>query len=243
MMAQLAALWTRQWQDTARWTACFLFALFVHAGGAFALLSRFDDNGLTANPPSITVDLAPVPMSPEQIETDMPIGPQQTEAEPEPQPEKPEEKPQDSDLQLAPPKPPETPKEKPKKDKSAKLTTAPTAAERRTNTAAAPMAGAGARDSSALPNWKSSLVAQLERNKRYPSDARARGEQGVTQLAFSVDRSGGVHGARIVRSSGYSSLDQETLALVARASPLPPPPPEVHGGSIPIMVPIRYNIR
>ena len=73
--------------------------------------------------------------------------------------------------------------------------------------------------SNALPNWKSALVAQIERYKRYPSQARAR-QSGVAPVAFSVDRSGGVHHARIVRSSGSSRLDQATLAWVERAQPL-----------------------
>jgi protein TonB len=59
-------------------------------------------------------------------------------------------------------------------------------------------------------------------------------------LAFSVDRGGGVHSARIVRSSGSSVLDNETLSLVQRAQPLPPPPPEQSGV---VNVPIRYNTR
>ena len=109
--------------------------------------------------------------------------------------------------------------------------------------AAAPMAGANSQNSNALPNWKSQLVAQLERNKRYPPEAQSRGEQGIAQLAFSIDRSGGVHNARITRSSGSNALDQATLALVARAAPLPPPPPEIAGSQIPISVPIRYNMR
>jgi protein TonB len=98
------------------------------------------------------------------------------------------------------------------------------------------------RQSVPLPNWKSQLVASLERYKRYPSEAQSRGEQGIAQLAFNVDRSGGVHHARIVRSSGSSLLDRESLILVERAQPLPPPP-EMSGSQIAIMVPIRYNIR
>ncbi len=233
MTDRLRAIFHRQWPDHARWLACFAVVLFLHVGGALALMMQWDDNELMANPPAITIDLAAVPMAPEIVPTDMPIGPQRIETPPEA-----ETPPPEPEVQLEPPeKPPE------KTKKTARLTTAPAPAERRSPIAAAPMPGAGARDSNALPNWRSLLVAQLERNKRYPSDARSRGEQGVAQLAFRVDRSGGVHGARIVRSSGSSSLDQETLALVQRASPLPPPPPEVHGGSIAVVVPIRYNIR
>jgi protein TonB len=105
------------------------------------------------------------------------------------------------------------------------------------------MPGANSHNPNAVPNWKSQLMAQLERNKRYPSEAQSRGEQGVAQLAFSVDRGGGVHNARIVRSSGSSALDQATLAMVGRAAPLPPPPPEITGNQIPISVPIHYSVR
>ena len=73
--------------------------------------------------------------------------------------------------------------------------------------------------------------------------AQARGEHGVAQLAFSIDRGGGVHHARIAHSSGSSLLDRETLLLLERAQPLPPPPAEASGSQIAIMVPIRYNMR
>ena len=105
------------------------------------------------------------------------------------------------------------------------------------------MPGAASRNADTVPNWKSQLVARLERFKRYPSAAEARGEQGVAQLAFTVDRGGGVHNARITRSSGSSLLDEATLALPMRAAPLPPPPPEISGAQIAIVVPIRYNMR
>ena len=84
-------------------------------------------------------------------------------------------------------------------------------------------------------------MARLERYKRYPDAAR--GDHGVAQLAFSVDRSGAVHGARIVRSSGSALLDRAAVELVERAAPMPPPPPEIAGAQIAIVVPIRYNSR
>jgi protein TonB len=194
------------------------------------------------------VDLAPVAVSP-NITTDVASGPLQQEAQPEPEPEKPVEKvelPPDPKAEpvvaMPPPKPIETPpKEKKPKQKHASLASAPTRADQQTDRPAAPMPGASSRNSDAAPNWKLQLVAALERQKRYPSEAR--GDQGTAQLAFSVDRQGNVHNARITRSSGSSVLDHEALALVQRAQPLPPPPPEVPGAQIPIVVPIRYNAR
>ncbi|MEJ2378464.1 MAG: energy transducer TonB, partial [Pseudolabrys sp.] len=109
--------------------------------------------------------------------------------------------------------------------------------------ATAPHAGARRHNPNAVPRWKTALVLRLQRYKRYPAAAQARGVQGVARLAFSVDRSGHVHHAHIARSSGSSLLDRATMQLIARAQPLPPPPPEVHGAQIAIVVPIRYNLR
>ena len=142
-----------------------------------------------------------------------------------------------------PSKPMEKQADKKTRQKHASLASQPSTAENKAERAAAPMPGASTRNPDAAPNWKSQLVARLERYKQYPSQAQSRGEQGVAQLAFSVDRSGGVHNPRIVRSSGSSLLDAATLALVERAAPLPPPPPEISGAQIAIVVPVRYNMR
>ncbi|MDI3468389.1 MAG: hypothetical protein OJF62_000452 [Pseudolabrys sp.] len=106
--------------------------------------------------------------------------------------------------------------------------------------ASAPAPGAG-RSDSAVPTWRSELVARLERSKRYPPDAH--GDAGVALLAFSVDHHGEVHGARIARSSGSAALDRETLSLLTRARPLPPPPAELASARIAVTVPIRYDVR
>jgi protein TonB len=239
----------RRWPEAARWGACFALAVAFHAAGAVALFARWtEDSKLVAGTAIVMVDLAPVAVSP-NITTDVAPGPLQQEAQPEPEPEKPIEKielPPDPQAEPAvavtpPPKPIEKPKEKKPKQKHASLASAPTRADQQADRPAAPMPGLSSRNSDALPNWKTQLVAKLERAKRYPSEAR--GDQGTAQLAFSVDRQGGVHNARVTRSSGSSVLDHEALALVQRAQPLPPPPPEVQGAQIPIIVPIRYNAR
>ena len=46
---------------------------------------------------------------------------------------------------------------------------------------------------------------------------------------------------RFVKSSGSSVLDKKALALVQRAEPLPPPPPEVPGAQILLSQRINYN--
>ena len=146
-------------------------------------------------------------------------------------------------MTMPPPRPAARPRQAKPRQRHASLASAPSAAERRTARTEAPATGAARPDSNAVPNWKSAVLAQLEGHKRYPDEAQRRGEHGVAQLAFDVDRSGGVHDVRILRSSGSSLLDRATLALPRRAAPLPPPPADLAGRRIPIVVPIRYSIR
>lgn len=243
----------RRWPESARWAICFALAVAFHFAGAAALLARWNDSSdLVANAPVITIELAALPVAPETTPNELPPGPRQQEAEPEPEPERPLEKqlepptdPKAEPLQavVPPPKVVDKPREKKPKQKQTSLASAPSSTDTRSERAAAPMPGANSQNPNAVPNWKSQLMAQLERNKRYPSEAQSRGDRGIAQLAFSVDRSGGVHNARIVRSSGSNLLDQATLAMISRAAPLPPPPPEITGSQIPISVPIRYNMQ
>jgi periplasmic protein TonB len=251
MIAEREAALARRWPDTMRWGMCLLLALCLHAGAAALLVTRGDSFDPVASAPVIMIELAEVPVAPNVTPTELPPSLQQTEAQPESQPPRQAEK-AEIKLELAkeaelsakpPPAPADKLKEKRTKQQQASLAGAPSTADQRAARAAAQAPGATSHNADAIPSWKSALVARLERYKRYPAEAQSRGEYGVAQLAFSVDRGGGVHHAHIVRGSGSSSLDRETLALVERAAPMPPPPPEVVGTQIPIVVPIRYNAR
>ena len=233
-------------RDLSRWVICIGLALAAHAAGAAALIAPwgkpYDD---VASAPVIVVELTAVAVAPQTEPTDVAPGPQQTEASVQPVAAEPQREPEELTTAALPaPQIEATPEPLPGAKaraarQSAPTTTAPSPAERRARRAAAPASGAAAQ-SNALPSWRSALVARLERNKRYPSDAG--GVRGVAVLAFNIDRSGGVHNARIAKSSGSQALDRETLALAARAQPLPPPPAELSGAQIPVSVPLRYNM-
>ncbi|MFZ1096771.1 MAG: TonB family protein, partial [Xanthobacteraceae bacterium] len=109
---------------------------------------------------------------------------------------------------------------------------------------AAPAVGRSTpKTSNVVPTWTTRIVALLERNKRYHPAAQARGEQGVAQVFFSLDRQGRVIDSRITRSSGAAALDEEALALLRRAEPFPAPPAELAGPQVNLTVPIRFNLR
>jgi periplasmic protein TonB len=96
--------------------------------------------------------------------------------------------------------------------------------------------------SNPLPAWQKEISAILERNKRYPSEARAKRQQGVAKIAFNMDREGRVTSTRLVASSGSSALDQEALQLTQRVQ-FPPPPVVFAGGEITVNVPIRFSLQ
>jgi protein TonB len=251
MIAVRETIAVSTWSESVRWGTCLALALCVHAVGAAVLLwERSDVFDSVASAPAILIELAPVPVAPDVTPPELPPGPRQADAQPQAEPLKPIEKVEDeaevtkeAELTAITPPAAEKPKEKKVQQNHASLASAPSTSERRAERPAALAPGANSHNPDAVPNWKSALVARLERYKRYPAEAQSRGDHGVAQLAFSVDRSGGVHHAHITRSSGSPALDRETVALAERASPMPPPPPEVAGAQIPIVVPIRYNTR
>ncbi len=139
-------------------------------------------------------------------------------------------------------KPVEKKKQEPKRVQShvraAKPETAKPAASQSTRTAAAAAAPSGGPSPS---DWRSQVIGILERNKRYPPGAESNHEEGTAHLAFTIDRQGRVTSAHIAGSSGSAALDAETLALVHRVS-IPPPPAEMAGAQISLVVSLRYNI-
>ena len=216
-------------------------------------------------PPEPVVETPDPPVEPEppEPEIDMPPPPEPAEPvfeEPKPhtevQPDLPETPPVPEPAVVLPsPTPPAAPPkrpverprpvEKPKEKKQVRPQTRTATAPPRTQPAAAPAApsaGVAATPSVSPANWRGALLAQLNRAKRYPADARSRREEGTVRLSFSIDRSGRVIGYQIVGSSGSASLDQEALSLIQRASPLPAPPPDVQGSRISLTVPVRFNL-
>jgi protein TonB len=238
--------------DLRRWIPCAAIVALAHAaiGGALALHRAEIDAAEPAG--AIVVEFAPVPVAPVFQQTEIPPGPEQvmSEAVPETPIERPLEEPppelkQAPDGELALETPPEVKQEQVEPRPPAPATTIPQAlARERSVVARAPVEGQIApRPSTAVPTWKSEIVALLERNKRYPHEAHARREHGVVQVAFTLDRTGQLRASRVLRSSGAAVLDEEALALLRRAQPFPPPPAEMAGNTVDLIVPIRFNLK
>jgi protein TonB len=110
---------------------------------------------------------------------------------------------------------------------------------RHTAAAAAP-SGAGPGRSDAETNYRGIAAAHLARFKQFPAEARSRGEQGNSVVSFTIDGSGRVTRVALVRGTGIASLDQESQAMVRRASPFPAPPA---GRPVSITAPVSFHLR
>lgn len=97
--------------------------------------------------------------------------------------------------------------------------------------------------SSAPSSWQARLLAHLEQHKRFPASAQSRRLQGVVHIRFSMNRQGRVLTSKVEHGSGHGSLDRAALEMLARAQPLPQPPPEVEGDSIELVVPVEFFFR
>jgi protein TonB len=89
--------------------------------------------------------------------------------------------------------------------------------------------------------WRGAWSAALNWNRHYPEAARALGEQGTVRLVLTIDRGGRVVSARLVASSGSSTLDQAALEMARHVSGRPLLPEM--GSSVSLTVPVRYSIR
>jgi protein TonB len=246
--------------EFARWSLCAAVVIAAHGLVALAVTGRWNEDDADAGVPVVTVELAPLAVAPPATPRDLAPGPlvesesQEQVAEEAPPQERKQVK-QEKEIETPPAPNPEvamaTPEpmgeEGPIDDRpapvvapAAPVPTAPQVVPTPGPRVAALAVGHVPRPTSAaVATWQRLLVAQLERHKRYPPHAQ--GKVGEARLAFSIDRGGHVVASRIVHSSGSDALDDEALALIKRAAPLPPPPAGISDDQLSFVVPIRYR--
>jgi periplasmic protein TonB len=228
--------------DMMRWCVCFALAIAAHGAAAFALLlNPSSDSDFDAGAPVVMVELPEAPVAFSTPPSDLAPGPLEPESE-QTSPPKEETKPPEEVAEVSLPVPEPPAPEPPAEEKPP---TAPPSIVTPPSTPAPPVAGAAVvqHSDAIVRRWESALVAHIERFKRYPAEARARGHQGLARVAFTIDREGRLRASRVLQTSGSAELDQESLAMLTRAQPMPKPPNQVQTSELSFVVPIRFNIR
>lgn len=247
--------------SSLRWSASFTYVVALYT--CVILTVVYWNVGNTAAPQpmaAMMIDLAPMPVAPETPPSNAPPGSAQEETPPPPEPA-PELEPiieplpelpiiSEAETRLSKEPPPELEviKEEPEplyEEQVAQEDKAPLAFEASPDeVAAAPMDGAvSLAPSQAQATWQSALLGHLEHHKRYPREARRNRQEAVVYVGITINRNGTVVDYRLTQPSAYNALNQETLALIARARPLPPPPPEVSGDTVEFVVPVEFFLR
>jgi len=233
-----------------RWIVCGLMVLALHAAALLSLWRRPEDLPEPAIPSSVLLELAPEPVAPPPPSAEPPPAPAPPRAVEPPPPAEPVPAPPPEVVLPKPPPPrpvarpprPHPTRPSPPPQPAAASQTPPTPnAEPMPNASAAPARAAPA-PNLAPATWQSALSAHLALFKRYPANARRRGEEGVAQVRFAMDHAGHVLSVTLVRGSGHTDLDQEALAWVERAQPLPQPPPEMGQGPFDLVIPLRFEL-
>jgi protein TonB len=252
--------------DLTRWAISAVVVIGLHAIGAATLLAWHDPVGWGDGSSAIVIDLTPdAPLSdsrddlapgPLQQQAAAPAPPPQIAPKVEPEPEQVEAKlepkvePQPEEKIEVPPAPvppvaavppppeaieppvtaqePEAPPSPPAETPPAPVTTAPPRPQ--------------PASSAAADKWHKDIITEIRRHKAYPPAARARGETGAVDLAFSVDRRGRVLLSRVARASGSAALDQAAVEALRKAK-IPPTPADVPGEEFSFTVQVAFSLR
>jgi periplasmic protein TonB len=239
-MTSLAVPFESSRRGALRWSICFAIVVAAHGAAALALLRQaLSDSDFDAGAAIVMIELPEAPAAFATPPTELAPGPTEPETEQTPPPKE-ETKPPEEVAEVALPEPepakPEPPAEEAPPTALPSVAMVPTIPE-------PPVAGAAVEPSAAIRRWESALVGHIERFKRYPAEARARGEHGSARLAFTIDRDGWVRESRILETSGSAELDRECLAMLARAQPMPKPPRQAQTSELSFVVPVRFSIK
>lgn len=222
-------------RDLLRWAAAAAIVVGIHAGAIAYFVAAHQPEEIGDDVEAVTVELAPIDSTPDAVASDVAPAPEtmiESKALPQPQEEKPHE---------------ETKVERPP-DEAPAIVPEPVAQPPKQVEQAQPPAPRTAQQvKGGAPrielSWQTTLVRQLQRHKRYPAEAQSRNEQGVVVLSFSVDRNGHVLAHSIAQSSGFADLDNEVMAMIMRADPLPAFPASMPQQRLDLTVPIRFSLR
>lgn len=94
-----------------------------------------------------------------------------------------------------------------------------------------------------ISQYRAKLFEIISRNKSYPPVAKRLGQEGEIQISFTVLSGGTIQNLKVLKSSGFSSLDNGALDSVNRSLPLPPIPSELEMDSLNISVTLKFTLK
>lgn len=244
--------------DSRHWALALLIATVIHASIGIGWMLPADDDGAevsgdtgievmlgddgAANQKAPAPEAEPTPRAepPRKVEP-KPVEPKPV---PTPVPPRPQPTPQPTPEPVTEPRP-EAPAPTEAPSTASETATAPTTAAAATPPPQ-PQSSSGVAGGAATARKKSyfgELAAHLARHQRYPMEARRRKITGIVTVHFRFNTQGQVQEFAVKDSSGNRLLDNEAIAMLKRAQPLPPIPAELELDMISISLPIEFSLR
>ena len=94
-----------------------------------------------------------------------------------------------------------------------------------------------------INDYSSKIRAHIEKYKRYPRMAIMRERTGEVMIQVGINSNGTLINSRVIRSSGWSILDKEALAMIQRSIPFPIPSKDLKNNTLQITIPISFSLR
>lgn len=86
------------------------------------------------------------------------------------------------------------------------------------------------------------IINIIQRNKKYPSLARKKGEKGRVGIIFTLSHDGKVMDVKVVSPSRYSELNKAAEKLISGLSPFPPFPAGMDENTITLKMEVIYEL-
>ena len=91
--------------------------------------------------------------------------------------------------------------------------------------------------------YRTALIAEAARYKRYPRFARDNGWEGRVEVRLAIGPDGAISSLRVARGTGYSILDQQALEMIRSAMPQTAIPEGLRGVPFSVDIPVIFSLR
>lgn len=86
------------------------------------------------------------------------------------------------------------------------------------------------------------IKRKIQENKKYPWQAKKENIEGIVEMQFSISGDGQLKDVNIIKSSGYSILDEEAVATIKRSAPYPEIKNRLNTDNLQLQVRLIYKI-
>jgi TonB family protein len=100
----------------------------------------------------------------------------------------------------------------------------------------------GASDFSTSRNYLEIVKLKIEKNKKYPENAKRNHMEGIVNLKFIITSDGDIRNMEISKSSRHPMLDEAAMQALKDAAPFPKPPERFFKEEVPLQISIIFEL-